>query len=627
MLLQRLEALRLRFRYEGVSGMVTYLADMCRPGEHQVFYAAGAPPPPPAAPPFVTVVAGIDELRRVRHPGLPEAYYRDEIKAVRKCFVALSNGELAGVLWAFDEVYPSHFIELRANEVELGHGHVLPKFRGLGIFRALIASSFAELHAAGYSGFYAVIDDRNTASRKAFETCGFRCVGRIPRPWSDLFGAKFRLHPGWDAIPLRPTLPERLDGRVASPGGGPQPLGETPVPASNSASASAVALAEPHPASSFQLAQVDLAASDGEFCFRWRRFLERAEWGHYQQSCEAARLRSHMGWKGRFIFAESAGTIVAGALLLTKRLLGGSLGFAMVPSGPIWLPGYEYLLGEILRSVEASCRHTATVFCRINPRCPVDRFPELVRLLPPNHRQSPQTWTYWNMPRLNMRIDLSIGIERIIQGMHLSLRRSYRNSIKHGVSVRAGGREDIPAFARLMKRMGDRKEMPVRDESHFHDFLDTHPADSTLLLLAEAEGAAIGATLTVDCGQSAHYLYGAFDYEKRALYPNVALQVEMMRWAIQQGCTSYDLGGACVNWPPTEDQKGYGVFLFKQRLGAQLETDAPYCDLIYRPRLYGLFLRVENVGLPLVMERGKGRMIVARERLEMEKSAQPSRPR
>ncbi len=186
----------MRFKHEGIVQTVRFLFDAGRPGEQQLLQLAGAPLESSMAPVVASIQSGIQCLRQRRHEGLPETYYRDDTEGGQRCFAAMWDDQLAGVLWVFDERHPSHFLDLRPGEVELGGAHVLPAFRGRGLFQLLIRSACSTLIAEGYTTFYAVVDERNLASRTAFERCGFHCVAGISRPWANLFGRRFRSKDG-----------------------------------------------------------------------------------------------------------------------------------------------------------------------------------------------------------------------------------------------------------------------------------------------------------------------------------------------------------------------------------------------------------------------------------------------
>ena len=191
MIRQKLKGLGIRVRRDGVFHSLRFILDACRPGRQIVFQMVGDRSGTKAAPSGITILPGVEHLQRLRSGRLPEAFYRDEEGRGRRCFVALCEGELAGVLWVFDEKHPSSFLDLKRGQAELGIGHVLSGFRRRGVFQRLIAEACSALSAEGYSGFYAIVDERNGASLRAFETTGFRRVGGLSRPLANLFGVKF----------------------------------------------------------------------------------------------------------------------------------------------------------------------------------------------------------------------------------------------------------------------------------------------------------------------------------------------------------------------------------------------------------------------------------------------------
>jgi lipid II:glycine glycyltransferase (peptidoglycan interpeptide bridge formation enzyme) len=202
-----------------------------------------------------------------------------------------------------------------------------------------------------------------------------------------------------------------------------------------------------------------------------------------------------------------------------------------------------------------------------------------------------------------------------MDAMSPDARKKSRRGERRCVAIRRDGSELVPALVRLLKQMADRKSVLVRDEQYLHQLLTTYPSDSIAIFAAEAAGEIIAATLAVFAGCTAYELYRAFDYSKRNLYPNEALQVAVMKWAKEHGCLFYDMGGSCTSWPVRATDKGYGVYRFKRELGAQSIVSAPYVDLVYRPLLYCGCWLAENIGMPFVIEKGFGKFRVAFERV------------
>ena len=74
--------------------------------------------------------------------------------------------------------------------------------------------------------------------------------------------------------------------------------------------------------------------------------------------------------------------------------------------------------------------------------------------------------------------------------------------------------------------------------------------------------------LVLRAGPTALYVWGAFDYESRNLYPTEAVQWSAIETLQREGVITYDLGGA-------DERNRSGVFEFKRRMGAKLLTLPP----------------------------------------------------
>ena len=67
----------------------------------------------------------------------------------------------------------------------------------------------------------------------------------------------------------------------------------------------------------------------------------------------------------------------------------------------------------------------------------------------------------------------------------------------------------------------------------------------------------MSAAIAITYGEEMFYLYGASSNEKRNLMPNYAMQSEMIKWAIEKGCSLYNFGGIL------HLEKNNGLYKFK----------------------------------------------------------------
>lgn len=111
--------------------------------------------------------------------GLPLAFHLDRIREASRPYVALWDGELAHVSWVFMLGAYSPDMALAPGEAEIRYSHTLPRFRGRGIYRAVIREIARDLEAEGIRRLYAHVVESNTSSLRAFLANGFTVSLRL----------------------------------------------------------------------------------------------------------------------------------------------------------------------------------------------------------------------------------------------------------------------------------------------------------------------------------------------------------------------------------------------------------------------------------------------------------------
>lgn len=356
-----------------------------------------------------------------------------------------------------------------------------------------------------------------------------------------------------------------------------------------------------------------LEEADGSFCQFWNEALAAASWSHLHQSFEYAVLKNRTGWIPTFLGVEGEGKLTAGALLLEKRLP-YRFSIAQISGGPFWRPGAEASLAMLLGELPRCLRSRGISACRLAMPCPQEVFEHVRPMIPRGARLSGHVWSYWNLSRAAMELDITGSDEDVFRRMHPDTRWECRRAERRGVRIRAGNQEDVPHLARLLHLTSKRKGIAVRGEQYLRELLRAFPSDRIGFFLAEADGEPIGGLVVAATGRRAFYLCGGFDYAKRHLDPMKALCLAMIKWARERNCRVLDLGGTCTDWPPSPNDKGYGVYLFKKRFGAVPFLRAPYCDIVTHALFYFLLQICEDCLLPLLLESGPARLGVARRR-------------
>jgi lipid II:glycine glycyltransferase (peptidoglycan interpeptide bridge formation enzyme) len=360
---------------------------------------------------------------------------------------------------------------------------------------------------------------------------------------------------------------------------------------------------------------VSLSDTTAEFARAWNAALADSEYPHIHQSYEWAQLFSQVGWVPQFFCIKINGQVVAGAVLLVKTFLRQILRVATIRSGPFWLVGFQHVLALLYAELERWCRTHRIWLCRVAAPCPDNLRTSFRALLPVGAYERAHAWSYWAPSRPVMTLDLRGTPEDVLKRMHPDTRTKVRRGPRRGIVIRQGTPRDLDAFLRLLDAMKRRKHVLVPPRDFLDMLLRVIPQERVGLLIAEAAGHTVGGALVVSLGKRAWYLYGAYDHAARHLYPMESLYLAMTEWARARGCDQLDLGGTCTNWPPDPRDKGYGVYDFKRRFGAQSQLRVPYYDLAPHPLFHWASRAVEDVLLPLVVEEWHAKLPVICRRL------------
>ncbi len=300
----------------------------------------------------------------------------------------------------------------------------------------------------------------------------------------------------------------------------------------------------------------------------WDEFVAGHPSGHFLQAWGWGRLRERWGWRAlRLAATDEDGQLVAALQLLVRRSPAGSLAYG--PRGPVcWPadPSWSALRAAVRSAVPR------LVVMRLEPNWPDEAstrsWLSQQGLCPAAALQPPST----------LRIDLRASDEELLAAMKQKWRYNIRLAQRHGVAVRQGAAGDLDAFYSLLSETSRRDGFAIRPRDYYRAVWD-ELSGCARLYLAEREGALLAAILVVHFGLTATYLYGASTSVGREHMPNHLLQWQAMRWAREEGLTTYDLWGipdaigrAVVAGRPADELSPgrgglWGVWGFKRGFG------------------------------------------------------------
>ncbi len=349
----------------------------------------------------------------------------------------------------------------------------------------------------------------------------------------------------------------------------------------------------------------------------WDAAVARLPGANILQTWNWSRIKAEYGWQP---LPQLWPELPAAAMLLRRNIrLGGfsaRLSILYAPRGPLLDWSDPVRRAAVLDQLQTLARRTGAIFVKIDPEVPlgtgIPGAPEAVEdptgaalvqeLTQRGWRYSQEQIQFRNTAVLDLSADEDAWLARMKQKARYNLRLAQRK----GVTIRRGTPADLDMLYRMYAETSVRDGFVIRPIEYYRavwgSFMEQGLAQP---LIAEVEGQPIaGLVLFVFAGR-AWYMYGMSREAHRDKMPNYLLQWEAMRAARAAGALSYDLWGA----PDVFDESDsmWGVFRFKDGLGAKVVRTLGAWDYPARPMLYNLYTQILPRLLDVMRSRGKER--------------------
>ena len=305
----------------------------------------------------------------------------------------------------------------------------------------------------------------------------------------------------------------------------------------------------------------------------WDCFVAGHSDGHLLQTSAWAALKATVGWQAERVALGQDGRIVAGGQALLRRLPWGQT-LAYVPKGPLvdWRNAAQ--ARELLAALREAIAPHRPALLKLEPDLPDSPQLDLICASYGLRRG------HAVQPRSTIHLDLRQGEEAVLAGMKQKWRYNVRLAERKGVTIRAMTAADLPVWHAMNAETGQRDRFGVHLPSYYETAFELFTPDQARWQLAEFEGQPLAAIAVFALGRKSWYMWGASSSLERQRMPNHALQWAGVTWAIERGCTAYDLWGIPdeVGADPAayaEDFAGqqgglWGVYRFKQGFGGQI---------------------------------------------------------
>ncbi|MCR4280527.1 MAG: aminoacyltransferase [Candidatus Komeilibacteria bacterium] len=318
---------------------------------------------------------------------------------------------------------------------------------------------------------------------------------------------------------------------------------------------------------------------------RYAQFLQSWAWGEFHRQLGKNVWR--LGFKeGDKILATAQ--IIGYPLRMDKSYL-------YSPRGPIFTANLskdtQQLILELLlsktRDICYATKRANEIFLRVEPDNNT-REDALITL--PLEKTNPV------QPQHTWLLDLSHNLREILDGMHHKHRYNIKLSEKKGVIIRQSNQEaDLKKFVELAEVTGARAGFEIWPTKYYHRLFETLKKFNQLSVwLAEYEGETLVANLVINYGDTVTYLHGGSSNTLRELMAPHLLQWEQIKWAQENGYTTYDFWGIAP--PGTPKASAWeGITRFKQGFGGYpLEYLGTY-DYVYENFWYKIYRLIKKI--------------------------------
>ncbi len=348
----------------------------------------------------------------------------------------------------------------------------------------------------------------------------------------------------------------------------------------------------------------------------WQKCLAALPNPHVLQSWEWGAIKGQTEWVAeRLVLRKGDQSLAAFQFLWRQPIPGIPLCIGYIPKGPVVDWGDFDRVEATLAQIELHARKRQCIFVKIDPDVREDTSIGRTAL----HTLARRGWLASDdqIQFKNTALsDLAVGEDAFLGALKSKWRYNIRLAERRGVQIRQGTLDDLPAFYKLYAETGQRDNFLIRPFAYYRTTWETFLAAQTdasnpaggALLLAEhpEEQEPMAGLFLFRYGQRAWYFYGASSERRRRDMPNHLLQWEALRWAMAQGCSTYDWWGAPTNLADPADQM-QGVWQFKQGFEAQFQPHIGAWDFPVQPVLYQTYRELFPLGLDLlrkVLKRG-----------------------
>lgn len=266
----------------------------------------------------------------------------------------------------------------------------------------------------------------------------------------------------------------------------------------------------------------------------WDEFLQSTPCGQFQQSSMWAEYKAGEGWMHHRVILTDADGIIGGFQILWKKTKLIRIGY--VSKGPVLRQEMDAVTDYSVSLLCAASRDLDLSALIVQPP---DESQDLVLAL--GHRQF--------LPNKIMRIisttlliNLTGGMESVIQGMNASARMEIKQAKRRGTIIRDGSTEDINGLFNMMVATCERQKTnpnPATEDA-LRTLWERFRPMGARLMIARCRGVDVAGQLCIPFGERVTIWKKGWNGQHRDCHPNRLLNFEGLVWACEKRFRYWD---------------------------------------------------------------------------------------
>lgn len=318
---------------------------------------------------------------------------------------------------------------------------------------------------------------------------------------------------------------------------------------------------------------------------KYEEFITKHYKSHFMQSPMWASVKDN--WKNEVIVSEDENGNIKGTLsILIRKVPFFKSTLMYAPRGPVCNIDDEETISELIEGAKQKAKEYKSYVLKIDPdvESENEKFVAMAKKMGFKFKNTSKNFE-GIQPRFVFRLDVKDKTEEELMNIfHTKTRYNIRLAVRKGVEVTIGTREDLKTFHDIMVVTGTRDEFVVRTLEYFEKMYDCMAPENLRLYLAHYDGKIVAGTLAILYGNKVWYLYGASSNEYRNVMPNYLLQLEMIKWALENKCDIYDFRG--ISGDIDESNPLYGLYRFKKGFNGKFTEFVGEMDYVFSPFMY-----------------------------------------